>query len=85
MDAARLALKSELQVTDSIRAILTLAQKEGDPFTQNFLQWFIKEQLEEVSSADELLQIVQRAGDGGLLFVEHFIASKSDEADDPAD
>jgi len=85
VEAARLALESELQVTDSIRAILTLAQKESDPFTQNFLQWFIKEQLEEVSSADELLQIVQRAGDGGLLFVEHFIASKGGEADDPAD
>jgi len=69
-------LQHELKVTESIKAILTLAEKEGDPFTQNFLQWFISEQLEEVSSADELLQIVERAGDGGLLFVEHFIASK---------
>lgn len=76
VEAAHLALEHELRVTDSIRAILTLAQKEGDPFTQNFLQWFISEQLEEVSSADELLQIIERAGDGGLLFVEHFIASK---------
>jgi len=84
-EAARLALDHELRVTDSIRGILTLAQKENDPFTQNFLQWFIKEQLEEVSSADELLQIINHAGDGGLLFVEHFIASKGDkkeEADD---
>ena len=78
-EAARLALDHELLVTDSIRGILTLAQKENDPFTQNFLQWFIKEQLEEVSSADELLQIIDRAGDGGLLFVEHFIASKGDK------
>ena len=28
---------------------------------------------------DELLQIVRRAGNGGLLFVEHFLGSKSEE------
>lgn len=84
-EAAQLALDHELLVTDSIRSILTLAGKENDPFTQNFLQWFIKEQLEEVSSADELLQIIDRAGDGGLLFVEHFIASKGDEKEEADD
>lgn len=85
VEAARLALDSELQVTDSIKNILTLAQKEGDPFTQNFLQWFIKEQLEEVSSADELLQIVQRAGESGLMFVEYYLANKSEKSDEAED
>ena len=49
-------------------------------FTQNSLQWFITEQLEEVSSTEELLQIVQRAGDGGLLFVEHYLANTGTSA-----
>ena len=75
-EAVQLALDHELKVTDSIKALLNLADKENDRFTQNSLQWFIQEQLEEVSSTDELLQIVSRAGDGGLLFVEHFLASK---------
>lgn len=79
VEAVQLALNHELKVTDSIKAILTLAQKEQDPFTQNSLQWFINEQLEEVSSMDELLQIVSRAGDGGLLFVEHYLANKVKE------
>ena len=79
VEAVQLALQHELKVTDSIMAILALAEKEGDRFTQNSLQWFIKEQLEEVSSMDELLQIVKRAGDGGLLFVEHYIANKVEE------
>jgi ferritin len=78
-EAVQLALDHELKVTDSIKELLTLAEKENDRFTQNSLQWFINEQLEEVSSMDELLQIVQRAGDGGLLFVEHFLASKGSE------
>lgn len=76
-EAVQLALDHELKVTDSIKALLNLADKENDRFTQNSLQWFIQEQLEEVSSADELLQIVSRAGDGGLLFVEHFLGTKS--------
>jgi len=78
-EAAQLALEHELKVTDSIKALFTLAEKENDRFTQNSLQWFIQEQLEEVSSADELLQIISRAGDGGLLFVEHYLANKVDE------
>lgn len=80
--AVQLALNHELKVTDSIKALLTLAETEQDRFTQNSLQWFITEQLEEVSSMDELLQIVQRAGDAGLLFVEHFLASKAGAAAD---
>lgn len=79
VEAVEVSLNHELKVTDSIKAILVLAQKEGDPFTQNSLQWFIKEQLEEVSSMDELLQIVSRAGDSGLLFVEHYLANKVEE------
>lgn len=82
VDAVQLALQHELKVTDSIKAILALAEKEGDRFTQNSLQWFIKEQLEEVSSADELLQIVKRAGDAGMLFVEHYIANRVEEKDE---
>lgn len=78
-EAVSLALAHELKVTDSIKQLLTLAEKENDRFTQNSLQWFIQEQLEEVSSADELLQIVSRAGDSGLLFVENFLASKIEE------
>lgn len=74
--AAQLALEHEIKVTDSIKALFDLADKEGDRFTQSSLQWFIQEQLEEVSSADELLQMLKRAGDGGLLFVEHFLSTK---------
>jgi ferritin len=73
VQAVQLALDHELKVTDSIKALLDLAEREHDRFTQNSLQWFITEQLEELSSTEELLQIVKRAGDGGLLFVEHYL------------
>jgi ferritin len=63
-------------VSDDINAVFDLADREGDRFMQNSLQWFIQEQLEEVLSTDEFLQIVKRAGGGGLLFVERFLASR---------
>ncbi len=75
-EAVQVALDHELKVTDSIKALFNLADKEGDRFTQTSLQWFITEQLEEVSSADELLQMVKRSGDGGILIVEHFLSNK---------
>ena len=45
--------------------------------TDNFLQWFVKEQLEEVSSMDNLLKVIRRAGQDGLLRVEEYLARKT--------
>ena len=39
------------------------------------LEWFVTEQVEEVSSMETLLRMVQRAGESGLLFVESFLGS----------
>ena len=53
---------------------MELAISERDFSTANFLQWFIGEQVEEVASMDQLLKVVERAGEGGLLLVEDYIA-----------
>ena len=37
--------------------LVELAKKESTETTDNFLQWFVKEQLEEVSSMDQLLKV----------------------------
>lgn len=47
-----------------MKRLLTLAEKARDRFTQNSLQWFIREQLEEATSMDVLLQIGRRTGGG---------------------
>jgi len=74
-DAVKLSLDQENNVTRAINDIYNLALKENDHITSIFLQWFIKEQVEEVSSMSDLLKTVERAGEGGLLFVEQFLAS----------
>lgn len=71
--AIKLSLDQEVKVTEQINALVGLARREDDYITLNFLQWFLTEQLEEVSSMDNLLKIVQRAGDD-LLQADEYLA-----------
>ncbi len=73
-EAIQKALDGEIAVTRQINALMDLAVKESDHITHNFLQWFVTEQLEEVSSMDTLLKIVRRAGEQNLLHVEEYLA-----------
>jgi bacterioferritin B len=73
-DAVKLSLEQEERVTAQINALVSTAKAESDYTTDNFLQWFVKEQLEEVSSMDQLLRVVQRAGEANLLRVEEYLA-----------
>ena len=57
------ALDSELTVTAQINEIVAMTEKETDYGTRSFMQWFVSEQVEEVSSMTELLQWVTLAGD----------------------
>src|SRR5271165_6307511 len=77
-DAVKLSLEQEEQVTSQINALVSMAKAESDYTADNFLQWFIKEQLEEVSSMGQLLRVVQRAGEGNLLRVEEYLAREKD-------
>ena len=76
-DAVKLSLEQEKRVTSQINAIVHTAKAESDYTTDNFLQWFVQEQLEEVSSMQDLLSVVQRAGEGNLLRVEEYLARKT--------
>jgi bacterioferritin B len=55
-----LALEQEHRVTDQINALLVTARAESDFASEQFLQWFIKEQVEEVATMSDLLTVVRR-------------------------
>jgi ferritin len=82
-DAVKLSLEQERKVTSQVNALVQMAKAESDYTTDNFLQWFVEEQLEEVSSMQDLLSIVQRAGEGNLLRVEEYLARKGGHAHAP--
>jgi len=74
--AVKLSLDWELTVTEQINNLMSLAISEMDFIGQDFLRWFVNEQLEEVSTMDELLSVVRRAGDSGLLLVEDYLSRR---------
>ena len=73
-EAVQQSLDWETTVTQQINSLVDLALKENDHITKNFLNWFVTEQLEEISSVNTLLSIVKRAGKDGMLFVETYLA-----------
>lgn len=58
-------LEHEQQVTRWIHELVDLAQTEKDHATLNFLQWFVKEQVEEEEKAKEAVDTLKLIGEGG--------------------
>src|SRR6478672_3028081 len=84
-DPIGLALKQEKQVTSQIEAIFAAARAEGDALGEQFLLWFLKEQVEEVASPPTLLTVATRAGDN-LFDLENYVAREQiDDAGESAD
>jgi ferritin len=79
-----MALEQEKRVTDEINALFRLARENGDYAAEEFLMWFVKEQVEEVRSMNDLLNVVEQA-DGNVLMVEDFLSREQigDQGDDP--
>lgn len=72
-EAVRLSLDWERTVTEQIYGLVDVARDDRNYIAQKFLDWFVNEQLEEVTTMDQLLSVVERAGDQ-LIFVEDFLA-----------
>ena len=70
----RLALEQERTVTRQISELAHLARDERDLVGEQFLGWFLTEQLEETSSMSTLLAMVERAAASNLLLVEDYLA-----------
>jgi bacterioferritin B len=81
-----LALDQERRVTEQINALAAVARNEGDYTSEQFMQWFIKEQVEEVATMSDLLRVVERSRDD-VMEVENYMAreqSGSEGADPTA-
>jgi ferritin len=79
-----LALDQERRVTDQINSLMACAREERDFTSEQFMQWFIKEQIEEVATMSDLLRVVERSKDDPME-IENFIAREhpAAEGDDP--
>ncbi|HEV2815306.1 MAG TPA: ferritin [Solirubrobacteraceae bacterium] len=80
----QLALDQERRVTDQINGLAGLAREDGDYTSEQFLQWFLKEQVEEVATMSDLLTVVTRARENPLL-AEEYLAREGIGPGDGAD
>ena len=83
VEPVALALEQEERVTDQISALAGLARDEGDYASEQFMQWFIKEQVEEVSSMSALLTVVRRSANNPMLAEDFLAREAGSEGADP--
>ena len=69
----------EVVVTGLINRLVKLAREESDFNTDNFLQWFVAEQVEEEASADEIVQRLKlvEQDKGGLFMIDRELAART--------
>ncbi|MFY7066770.1 ferritin [Nocardiopsis changdeensis] len=72
-DLVALALRQEREVSDQFQRLAKVARDEDDYTGEQFLQWFIQEQVEEIAKMSTLLNVVDRSN-GNLFDVETFVA-----------
>ncbi len=68
-----LALAQERRVTEQINALVSTARDERDFTSEQFMQWFVKELVEEVATMSDLLRVVQRSQDDPME-IENYMA-----------
>jgi len=78
-DLFQQVLEHERKVTSLINNLQTLAVKEGDYATQNFLAWFINEQVEEEKHATQIVEQLKMIGNSGqaLFMMDRQLAARA--------
>jgi len=84
VELVELALEQEKEVAADIKTLTKAARAEDDFMGEQFMQWFLKEQVEEISQMSSLLNVLKRA-DGNLFEVEQFLYRDSVGDDGNAD
>jgi ferritin len=72
-------LEHEVHVTKRINDLVDLSLKLKDHATNSFLQWFVTEQVEEESSADDVIQGLKLNANnpGGLFMMDKELAQRT--------
>lgn len=72
LEAFKAALAHEQMITGRINDLLDLARKEKDPASEQFLMWFVEEQVEEEDSVQKVIDKLELVGDSsnGLFMMD---------------
>jgi len=59
----------ECKVSDMINSLVNLAEADKDKATQDFLWTFVREQVEEEATAQDVVEKIKKAGEAGILYL----------------
>ena len=68
-DIVKTAVDHEVHITKCINKLVDAARSENDHATESFLGWFVDEQVEEVASTSDLMDMVNMAETPGQIFM----------------
>jgi bacterioferritin B len=83
VEPIRIALEQEHKVTDQISDLARIARDEGDLVSEQFMQWFLKEQVEEIDLMSSLLAVAERSHERPME-IEEYIAREGLGGEDDA-
>lgn len=71
IDPIKLALEQERKVTVHISELFEIARETKDYQSEQFIEWFLDEQVEEESTMQDLLAVAERTRDIPMLLEEY--------------
>jgi len=76
--AFQAAYKHEQFITGKIDELVRIAEEENDNAGKTMLQWFVTEQVEEESSSDKVVDLLEQIGDSGhgLIMVDRELGAR---------
>ncbi len=84
VEPVAVALEQERKVTRQIEGLAAVAREHGDYQSEQFVQWFLKEQVEEVATMSDLLRTVERSRENPMWAEEYLAREHGGEAgEDP--
>jgi ferritin len=83
VEPVALALEQEKRVSDQISRLAATAREQHNYAAEQFMQWFIAEQIEEVSTMSDLLAVATRSRDRVMEIEDYIVREQSGEGSDP--
>src|SRR4051794_7318976 len=77
-----IALEQERRVSEQVSRLAAIAREEGDYASEQFMSWFIREQVEEIASMSDLLTVVRRSLQDPMR-AEEYLAREAGATDEP--
>jgi ferritin len=71
VEPVRVALEQERKVTEQISQLTAIAREQGDFVSEQFMGWFLKEQVEEVDLFSSLLDVAERVRERPMDLEDH--------------